>query len=92
MYTNSIIDEDYIREVTESYFIEEMEYECGIHPSQILDDVRKILKSIFGITITDEDSLYMDYKSDDRKVDVVINDKTHGTYDYLEGTYICKDY
>lgn len=92
MFTNSIIDDDYIREVNEAYFIEEAEYECGIHPSQILDNVKSILESTFGIIITDEDSLYMDYKSDNRKVDVKINGKVHGTYDYLDGTYICKDY
>ena len=37
------IDDDYIKEVNANYWAEEEEMKAGIHPSQIIERVQKVL-------------------------------------------------
>ena len=38
------IDDDYVREVSNYYWVEEWEYKLGIHPTQVLERIKKWLK------------------------------------------------
>lgn len=78
------IDNDYIKEVSVNYWVEEEEMKAGIHPSQIIERVQKVLvESGNKGKIT-----FMDYNGfSGTRVGVSVDDNFYGVFDYIENEF-----
>ena len=78
------IDDDYIKEVNANYWAEEEEMKAGIHPSQIIERVQKVLdESGIKKKIT-----FMDYNGfSGARVGVSVDGSFYGVFDYIENVF-----
>lgn len=78
------IDDDYIKEVNANYLAEEEEMKAGIHPSQIIERVQKVLdESGIKKRIT-----FMDYNGfSGARVGVSVDGSFYGVFDYIENVF-----
>ena len=78
------MDYDYIEEVNANYWVEEEEMKAGVHPSQIIERVQKVLvKSGNKGKIT-----FMDYDGfSGTRVGVSVDDNFYGVFDYIENEF-----
>lgn len=78
------INDDYIKEVNAAYWVEEEEMKAGIHPSQIIERIQKVLdESGIKKKIT-----FMDYKGfSGARVGVSVDDSFYGVFDYIENVF-----
>ena len=86
------IDNDYIKEVNANYWAEEEEMKAGIkigmkagvHPSQIIERVQKVLNES-GIK---KKITFMDYKGfSGARVGVSLDGNFYGVFDYVENVF-----
>ena len=75
---------DYIKEVNANYWVEEEEMKAGVHPSQIIERVQKVLvKSGTKGKIT-----FMDYNGfSGTRVGVSVDGNFYGVFDYIENEF-----
>lgn len=78
------IDDDYIKEINANYWAEEEEMKAGIHPSQIIERVQKMLdESGIKKKIT-----FMDYNGfSGTRVGVSVDGSFYGVFDYIENVF-----
>lgn len=78
------MDDDYIKEVSVNYWVEEEEKKTGIHPSQIIERVKKVLdESGVKNKIT-----FMDYEGfSGERVGVSVNGNFYGVFDYIQNVF-----
>ena len=81
---NIEIIDDYIKEINANYWAEMTEMENGIHPTQIIERVRKILdKSGNNKKIT-----FMDYHNfSGQRVGVFVDGNFYGVFNYEENIF-----
>lgn len=72
------INDDYCREISEAYWIEEDEMKMGIHPLQIKERVLSVLKRN-NITFSE----YMqNFWPSGPRVEIILDGKFYGIFDY----------
>ena len=78
------MNDDYIKEVNAAYWAEEEEMKAGVHPSQIIERVQKVLlESGNKGKIT-----FMDYNGfSGTRVGVSVDDNFYGVFDYIENKF-----
>lgn len=78
------MNDDYIKEVNANYWAEEEEMKAGVHPSQIIERVQKVLdESGVKKKIT-----FMDYDGfSGARVGVSVDDSFYGVFDYIENVF-----
>lgn len=78
------MDDDYIKEVNANYWVEEEEMKTGVHPSQIIERIQKVLdKSGVKKKIT-----FMDYSGfSGTRVGVFVDKEFYGVFDYIENVF-----
>lgn len=78
------MNDDYIKEVNAAYWAEEEEMKAGVHPSQIIERVQKVLlESGNKGKIT-----FMDYNGfSGTRVGVSVDDNFYGVFDYIENEF-----
>jgi hypothetical protein len=77
-------DDEYIREINSAYWAEEEEFKAGIHPTQIIERLEKVLNSIKVIY---NKISFLNY-IDGGKVKVSLDGKYYGTFDYLSNCFV----
>ena len=78
------LNDSYIKEVNANYWAEEEEMKAGVHPSQIIERVRKVLDES-GIK---GEITFMDYKGfPGTRVGVSIGGEFYGVFDYIENEF-----
>lgn len=80
-------DDEYLRDVSQYYWVEEDEMKLGIHPSQILERVQSSLNKL---NVTYKEITYMDYRQS-ALVDIYLDNKLYKTYDYTKNTFVESD-
>lgn len=79
-----ILDDDYIKEVNVNYWAEEEEMKAGIHPSQIIERVKKVLDE----SGTKNKITFMDYKGfSGERVGVSVDGNFYGVFDYVQNVF-----
>ena len=85
MKTTTIIDDDYSKIVSEAYFAEEAELEMGIHPTQVLERIKKCLAekncNYSAITFLDWDGF------EGTRVGVSVDNAFYGVFDYNKNQF-----
>ena len=78
------MDDDYIKEVNANYWVEEEEMKTGVHPSQIIERIQKVLdESGVKKKIT-----FMDYSGfSGTRVGVFVDKEFYGVFDYIENVF-----
>ena len=78
------IDDNYIKEVNANYWAEENEMKAGVHPSQIIERVKKeLIKSGNKGEIT-----FMDYNGfSGTRVGASVDNNFYGVFDYIENRF-----
>lgn len=78
------MNDAYIKEVNANYWAEEEEMKAGVHPSQIIERVRKVLDDS-GIK---GDITFMDYDGfQGTRVGVSVGGEFYGVFDYVENGF-----
>ena len=78
------INDSYIKEVNANYWEEEDEMRRGIHPSQIIERVQKVLNDS-GIK---KKITFMDYNGfSGTRVGVSVDGNFYGVFDYIENVF-----
>lgn len=78
------MNDDYIKEVNANYWTEEEEMKAGVHPSQIIERVKKVLDE-FGIK---KEITFMDYSGfSGARVGVSVDGDFYGVFDYIENAF-----
>lgn len=78
------LSDSYIKEVNANYWAEEEEMKAGVHPSQIIERVRKVLDES-GIK---EKITFMDYDGfQGTRVGVSIGGKFYGVFNYIKNEF-----
>lgn len=78
------MDDDYIKEVNANYWAEEEEMKVGVHPSQIIERVQKVLVE----SGTKGKITFMDYNGfSGTRVGVSVDDNFYGVFDYIENEF-----
>lgn len=82
-YNETIIDDEYCKEVSMYYWIEEEEMKIGTHPTQIKERIESwmLKNNIYG------EITFLDWHNDHR-VGVHINNKFFGVFDYKENLFV----
>ena len=78
------MNDDYIKEVNAAYWAEEEEMKAGVHPSQIIERVQKVLlesRNKGKITFMDYDGF------SGTRVGVSVDDNFYGVFDYIENEF-----
>lgn len=78
------MNDDYIKEVNSNYWAEEEEMKAGVHPSQIIERVQKVLdESGVKKKIT-----FMDYNGfSGARVGVSVDGSFYGVFDYIDNVF-----
>lgn len=78
------MNNDYIKEVNTAYWVEEEEMKAGVHPSQIIERVQKVLdESGIKKKIT-----FIDYDGfSGARVGVFVDGSFYGVFDYIENVF-----
>lgn len=78
------MNDDYIKEVNANYWAEEEEMKAGVHPSQIIERVQKVLdESGVKKKIT-----FMDYDGfSGTRVGVSVDGNFYGVFDYVDNIF-----
>ena len=78
------MNDDYIKEVNANYWTEEEEMKTGVHPSQIIERVQKVLdESGIKKKIT-----FMDYDGfSGARVGVSVDGCFYGVFDYIDNVF-----
>lgn len=78
------MNDDYIKEVNANYWAEEEEMKAGVHPSQIIERVQKVLdESGVKKKIT-----FMDYDGfSGTRVGVSVDGNFYGVFDYINNIF-----
>ena len=78
------MNDDYIKEVNANYWAEEEEMKVGVHPSQIIERVQKVLdESGVKKKIT-----FMDYNGfSGARVGVSVDGSFYGVFDYIDNVF-----
>ena len=78
------IDDEYVKEVNANYWVEEEEMKLGVHPSQIIERVQKVLVE----SNTKGEITFMDYNGFlGTRVGVSVNGNFYGVFDYIENEF-----
>lgn len=80
-------DDEYLRDASQYYWVEEDEMKLGIHPSQIL---KRVQNSLNKLNIAYKEITYMDYRQS-TLVDIYLDNKLYKTYDYTKNTFVESD-
>lgn len=78
------INDDYIKEINANYWVEEEEMKTGVHPSQIIERVQKVLNED-GVK---KKITFMDYSGfSGTRVGVSVDGDFYGVFDYIENEF-----
>lgn len=78
------MNDDYIKEVNANYWAEEEEIKVGVHPSQIIERVQKVLNES-GVK---KKITFMDYNGlSGARVGVSVDGNFYGVFDYVENVF-----
>lgn len=79
--TDTLFDDDYCREISNAYWAEEEEMKAGIHPTQVLERIKKTMADLFNIT--DPNITFLNWeKYDGPRVEVSTDDMIFGVFNY----------
>lgn len=76
------MNDDYIKEVSANYWAEEEEMKTGVHPSQIIERVKKVLDE----SGTKGKITFMDYNGLSG-VSVSVDGNFYGVFDYIKNEF-----
>ena len=78
------MNDDYIKEVNANYWAEKEEMKAGVHPSQIIERVQKVLNES-GIK---KKITFMDYDGfSGARVGVSVDGNFYGVFDYIDNVF-----
>lgn len=78
------MNDDYIKEVNANYWAEEEEMKAGVHPSQIIERVQKVLEQS-GVK---KEITFMDYNGfSGTRVGVSVDGNFYGVFDYVDNIF-----
>lgn len=78
------MNDDYIKEVNANYWAEEEEMKAGVHPSQIIERVQKVLDK----TGVKKKVTFMDYSGfSGTRVGVSVDGSFYGVFDYIDNVF-----
>ena len=77
-------DYDYIKEISNAYWVEEEELKAGVHPTQVMERIENCLNEL-GVKYNE--ITYLDWNVEGTRVKVSLDNAVYGIFDYTENCF-----
>ena len=80
-------DDEYIKTISEEYWLEEDEFKLGIHSTQVKERIEQVLKQN---NVKYDNITYMRWLSNNKEVEIHLdeNSKAYGIFDYYANEFV----